>query len=559
MKRPTRSLMSRHKAYLHAHFLKRSRNLPINRSSYNIGLKSGMRNVSVRNSLLTVFLIFAAMILLGGVIGVATLSRANANLNRIHQIATQEILVNDAYKDSTRTRAALTRAYSALKERNDETTRDSALKSAETTMNRAAAETESFRSAAVFRGQDDGLKQQLIESSVNLAAILKKASDALRAGDTNAYAAINDHDITSTGVAYSVNVEKFQSMANTLSNDAIAQVDREYTWVVSLVIFGVSAVLVLIVAAHFALRRIVTTPLNDAANLLDRIAANDLTARIPEASGNEIGQLFAAMQRMQRGLAQTVANVRNSCEAIYGGAREIAAGNVDLSSRTEQQSAALEETAASMEQLTSTVKQNADNAQQASAQASSAADVAEHGGEVVERAIETMNSISQSSRRIAEITGMIDSIAFQTNILALNAAVESARAGEQGRGFAVVASEVRSLALRSADAAREIKALIGASVEDVANGNSLVAQAGQSMKEIVSAVRGVATIMNEIKAATIEQSTGIEQVGQAVTQMDQVTQQNAALVEEAAAAASALEQQAQSMTNAVSAFRLAAQ
>ncbi|PRY08189.1 methyl-accepting chemotaxis protein [Paraburkholderia sp. BL25I1N1] len=516
-----------------------------------------MRNVSVRKSLLAIFVIFATMILFGGVLGVTTLSRANANLARIHQIATQEILVNDGYKDSTRTRAALTRAYSALKERNDEATRDSALKSAGTTLNRAATETQSFRDAASFSGQDDGLKQQLVESSNNLAAILTKAVDAVRAGDTNAYVAINDRDITAAGAAYSVNVEKFQSMANTLSNDAIAQAEREYQWVVSLVVIGVAGALALIVATHFALRRIVTTPLKEAADLLDRIAANDLTALIPEASGNEIGQLFAAMQRMQRGLSQTVANVRNSCEAIYGGAREIAAGNLDLSSRTEQQSAALEQTAASMEQLTSTVKQNADNAQQASTQASSAADVAQGGGEVVERAIQTMNAISESSRRIAEITGMIDSIAFQTNILALNAAVESARAGEQGRGFAVVASEVRSLALRSADAAREIKALIGASVEDVANGNDLVAQAGQSMKEIVGAVRSVATIMNEIKAATIEQSTGIEQVGQAVTQMDQVTQQNAALVEEAAAAASALEQQAQLLTDAVSAFRLA--
>ncbi|OLL33405.1 methyl-accepting chemotaxis protein [Burkholderia sp. SRS-W-2-2016] len=517
-----------------------------------------MRNVSVRNSLLAVFLIFAAMILLGGILGVATLSRANANLNRIHQIATQEILVNDAYKDSTRTRSALTRAYSALKERNDQPTRDSAVKTAATTIKRAADETESFRNAAAFAGQDDALKQQLIDSSNNLAAFLKKASDALLAGDTNAYAEINDRDITEAGKVYSVNVEKFQSIANSLSNDAIAQVDREYTWVIALVIVGVSAALALIVASHFALRRIVTTPLKDAATLLDRIAASDLTARIPEASGNEIGQLFAAMQRMQSGLSQTVANVRTSCEAIHGGAREIAAGNLDLSSRTEQQSAALEETAASMEQLTSTVKQNADNAQQASTRASSAAEVAENGGEVVERAIQTMSAISDSSRKIAEITGMIDSIAFQTNILALNAAVESARAGEQGRGFAVVASEVRSLALRSADAAREIKALISASVDDVANGNSLVTQAGQSMKEIVGAVRGVATLMNEIKAATIEQSTGIEQVGQAVSQMDQVTQQNAALVEQAAAAASALEEQAQSMTAAVSAFRLAA-
>ncbi|HZZ12827.1 MAG TPA: methyl-accepting chemotaxis protein [Paraburkholderia sp.] len=516
-----------------------------------------MRNVSVRTSLLAVFLIFAVMILLGGAVGIAALSRANENLDRIRQIATQEILVNDGYKDSTRSRAALTRAYSALKERNDEATRDSALKSARTTIDRAAIETEAFRNAAAFKGIDDALKQQLIDSSTKLAQTLKKVSDALRAGDTNAYAAINDREITANGAAYSASVEKFQSLADALSNDAIAQDDHEYSWVISLVVVGVCAALALIVASHFALKRIVTAPLSEATNLLDQIAANDLTARIPDASANEIGQLFAAMQRMQSGLSQTVANVRNSCEAIHGGAREIAAGNLDLSSRTEQQSAALEETAASMEQLTSTVKQNADNAQQASRQATDAAAVAEGGGSVVERAIQTMNTITHSSRKISEITGMIDSIAFQTNILALNAAVESARAGEQGRGFAVVANEVRSLSLRSADAAREIKALIGASVEDVANGSNLVTQAGESMKQIVNAVRNVATLMNEIKAATIEQSAGIEQVGQAVTQMDQVTQQNAALVEEAAAAASALEERAQSMTNAVSAFRLA--
>jgi methyl-accepting chemotaxis protein len=252
-----------------------------------------------------------------------------------------------------------------------------------------------------------------------------------------------------------------------------------------------------------------------------------------------------------------VSGVRESCEAIHTAAREIAAGNLDLSSRTEEQSASLEETAASMEQLTSTVKQNAEHAREANRLATNAADLAQQGGDVVERAVHTMAEISSSSSKIADIIGMIDSIAFQTNILALNAAVESARAGEQGRGFAVVAGEVRTLAQRSAGAAREIKALIGASVEDVANGSSLVTQAGESMQQIVSAVRNVATLMNEIKAATIEQSAGIEQVGQAVTQMDQVTQQNAALVEQAAAAASALEERAQSMTNAVSAFRLA--
>jgi methyl-accepting chemotaxis protein len=209
-----------------------------------------------------------------------------------------------------------------------------------------------------------------------------------------------------------------------------------------------------------------------------------------------------------------------------------------------------------MEELTSTVRQNADNARQASTLAASAADVAQRGGDVVQRAVHTMTAITASSHKIAEITGMIDSIAFQTNILALNAAVESARAGEQGRGFAVVAGEVRTLAQRSASAAQEIKALISASVDDVRSGNELVTQAGHTMNEIVGAVQGVATIMAEITSATVEQTAGIEQVGKAVSQMDQVTQQNAALVEQAAAAASALEHQAQSMNDAVSAFRL---
>jgi len=251
-----------------------------------------------------------------------------------------------------------------------------------------------------------------------------------------------------------------------------------------------------------------------------------------------------------------VMNVRSNCDAINTGAREIAAGNIDLSSRTEEQSASLEETAASMEELTSTVKQNADNAQQASKLAATAADVAQRGGEVVGRAVATMNAISTNSNRIAEITGMIDGIAFQTNILALNAAVESARAGEHGRGFAVVATEVRTLAQRSANAAKEIKTLIGTSVHDVQLGNGLVVQAGNTMTEIVDAVQKVASLMNEITAASLEQSEGIAQVGKAVSQMDQVTQQNAALVEQAAAAASSLEQQAKQMADAVAAFQL---
>ncbi|WP_321878145.1 methyl-accepting chemotaxis protein [Paraburkholderia bannensis] len=516
-----------------------------------------MRNLTVRASLLAILVVFSTMILLGGVVGIVALHSANTNTQGLHEMARQTILVNDAYKDTARTRSALMRAYTALKERNDAAGRDSALKSAQRTLDLSASETQSFEKAAPFDGMDTALKAQLVDSAGQLAASLTRARDALASGDTSAYANLNDTAITTSGQAYSANVEKFQQLANQLSEAALASGNTQYQWVVGMVVLGVGLALALIVATHFALRRVVSAPLAQAADVLDRIASNDLTVRVPPASGNEIGLLFAAMHRMQSGLTQTVSGVRDSCEAIHTAAREIAAGNLDLSSRTEEQSASLEETAASMEQLTSTVRQNAEHAREASTLAGGAADLAQQGGDVVSRAVRTMADISASSKKIAEITGMIDSIAFQTNILALNAAVESARAGEQGRGFAVVAGEVRTLAQRSAGAAREIKDLIGQSIEHVASGNALVTQAGNTMGEIVGAVRNVATLMGEITTATAEQSDGIEQVGHAVSQMDQVTQQNAALVEEAAAAASALEAQSQRMREAVSVFRLA--
>ncbi|MHB9837038.1 methyl-accepting chemotaxis protein [Paraburkholderia terrae] len=516
-----------------------------------------MRNITVRTSLLALLVVFATMILLGGVVGIGALKITNGNAQNLRDMARQTILVNDAYKDTTRTRSAMVRAYSALKERNDTATRDSALQSAQRSLDLSVRETQAFEKSDAFDGMDAALKQQLLDSATQLATTLNRAADALRNGDTATYAALNDRDITASGAAYSTNVEKFQKLANQLSEDALASGNQRYQWIVGTVMFGIAIAVGLIVLAYIALQRTVTTPLARAADVLDRIASNDLTVRVPEASKSEIGQLFAAMHRMQSGLTRTVSGVRESCEAIHTAAREIAAGNLDLSSRTEEQSASLEETAASMEQLTSTVKQNAEHAREANRLATSAADLAQQGGDVVERAVHTMAEISSSSSKIADIIGMIDSIAFQTNILALNAAVESARAGEQGRGFAVVAGEVRTLAQRSAGAAREIKALIGTSIDHVQNGNGLVAQAGATMTEIVRSVRNVAGIMGEITTATAEQSDGIEQVGHAVSQMDQVTQQNAALVEQAAAAASALESQAQTMREAVSAFRLA--
>ncbi|MEI2628259.1 methyl-accepting chemotaxis protein [Erwinia aphidicola] len=318
--------------------------------------------------------------------------------------------------------------------------------------------------------------------------------------------------------------------------------------------FGLALLLTL--ATFIFLRRVVITPLRQAVERIEQISHGDLTAPPQVWGGSEIGSLGNNLQLMQQALVKTVGTVREGAVAIYQGSSEISAGNTDLSSRTEQQASALEQTAASMEQLTATVKQNAENAHHASQLAADASGKARQGGDIVTGVVNTMNNISSSSKKIAEITTVINSIAFQTNILALNAAVEAARAGEQGRGFAVVASEVRNLAQRSAGAAKEIEGLIAESVELIGKGSSQVGHAGNTMGEIVDAVRRVTDIMAEIAAASDEQSKGIQQVSHAVTEMDNVTQQNASLVEEASSAAASLEDQAARLTQAVSAFKL---
>jgi methyl-accepting chemotaxis protein-2 (aspartate sensor receptor) len=315
-------------------------------------------------------------------------------------------------------------------------------------------------------------------------------------------------------------------------------------------------VVLLAIVMYSYMTRGVLRPLQASINHFDTLASGDLTQTIEVRSNNEIGQLSAAFKRMQDSLTRTVTQVRRGVDEINVGSKEIAAGNADLSSRTEQQASSLEETAASMEQLASTVKQNADNARQANQLAASASEVAERGGSAVSEVVDTMQSISASSTKISEIVSVIDGIAFQTNILALNAAVEAARAGEQGKGFAVVAGEVRSLAQRSAQAAKEIKTLIEDSVSKVAIGSQQVERAGSTMQEIVASVKRVTDIMGEISAASEEQSSGIDQVNRAVSQMDEVTQQNAALVEQAAAAAGSLEEQAGQLSKAVSVFKL---
>ncbi|MBW5811021.1 methyl-accepting chemotaxis protein [Yersinia kristensenii] len=314
--------------------------------------------------------------------------------------------------------------------------------------------------------------------------------------------------------------------------------------------------ILLTVIAFLVISKVIIKPINWLVVRIQRIAQGDLT-QSPVAFGrNEIGVLGHNIQQMQDSLASTVEAVRSSAESIYQGSSEIALGNTDLSARTEQQAASLEQTAASMEQLTATVKQNAENAHHASQLAANASGKAAQGGDIVNDVVDTMDKISLSSMKIAEITNVINSIAFQTNILALNAAVEAARAGEQGRGFAVVASEVRNLAQRSADAAKEIESLIEVSVDLIGDGSILVSDAGKTMKEIVTAVTHVTDIMGEIASASDEQSRGITQVAQAVSEMDNVTQQNASLVQEASAAAASLEQQAEILTQAVAVFHL---
>jgi len=338
--------------------------------------------------------------------------------------------------------------------------------------------------------------------------------------------------------------------------NAAAKSQTHFGFIMMAGAFGLALLLTL--ATFIFLCRVVITPLRQAVERIEHISRGDLTAPLQSWGRSEIGSLGNNLQLMQQALVKTVGTVREGAVAIYQGSSEISAGNTDLSSRTEQQASALEQTAASMEELTATVKQNAENAHHASQLASDASGKARQGGDIVTGVVNTMNNISTSSKKIAEITTVINSIAFQTNILALNAAVEAARAGEQGRGFAVVASEVRNLAQRSAGAAKEIEGLISESVDLIGKGSSQVGQAGNTMSEIVDAVRRVTDIMAEIAAASDEQSKGIQQVSMAVTEMDNVTQQNASLVEEASSAAASLEEQAARLTQAVSAFKLSA-
>ncbi|MGP9764778.1 methyl-accepting chemotaxis protein [Halomonas sp. AOP13-D3-9] len=419
---------------------------------------------------------------------------------------------------------------------------------------RAEARFERFMSNS-FSPQGEALANSLIEDFNTVIELVKQQHETFEYMDLTSYNNLRDElvePLSSMATSITAFVTYGFQRVDGIRADAVEQGEMFTMINAAVVLFALLMTLVI----YFGLRRTVIAPLRGAVQRLDAIAEADLTNPLPEAGKNEIGRLFGAMGTMQQNLTTIVRRVREGSNEIHHGTREIASGNADLSSRTEQQAASIQQTAASMEEMTATVKQNADNARQASTLAADASTTAERGGDVVAQVVQTMHGISTSSKKVADITSVIDSIAFQTNILALNASVEAARAGEQGRGFAVVAGEVRNLASRSADAAKEIKTLIDASVTQIQQGSTLVEQAGTTMSDVVTAVRRVTDIMDEISAASQEQSDGIEQVSQAVGQMDQVTQQNAALVQQATAAAASLEEQANRLEQAVAVFKL---
>ncbi|GAB3438216.1 methyl-accepting chemotaxis protein [Massilia solisilvae] len=358
--------------------------------------------------------------------------------------------------------------------------------------------------------------------------------------------------------AYKAGVEEMLKLERRISDDMADRIETATERDTMLCVLLGALMLAFGAVCAFLLARSITRPLASAVKVSQAVASGDLTTVFTAQPKDEVGDLMRALQQMNDGLAKLVGEVQAGTHAIAGASGEIASGNLDLSARTEQQASALEETASSMEELTTTVRHNADNAGQANQLAQAASTVAGRGGEIVGKVVDTMGSIDASSRKIVDIIGVIDGIAFQTNILALNAAVEAARAGEQGRGFAVVASEVRNLAQRSAAAAKEIKTLIGDSVEQVNQGTELVQRAGATIKEVVDSVARVTDIMAEITAASREQSAGIDQVNEAITHMDRATQENAALVEEAAAAAASMQEQSARLAAAASRFRLGA-
>jgi len=513
-----------------------------------------MNNLKISVRLAVLVGVLTLLMFVVGFIGINGMNRTNASLKTVYEDRTVALAqLNEVQRLILRNRVAINRAVAL----NDSKGFDSLSTEVAKNREQITALWKQYSSTGLTSEEEQLVKQFEASRGKFVTEFINPAVEALTAYDT----------VKATQLI----VEREEALSGPVS-DSLAkltqiQVDearREYeasqasfstTRITGIALFAAAAAFGILLG--WSLIRGIQRSLSRAMDAVSAVAQGDLSRDIHAEGRDEVAQLVNTLATMQDSLAKVVSTVRQGSESVASASTQIAQGNQDLSARTESQASALEQTAASMEELNSTVRQNADNARQANQLAQSASSVAVQGGQVVSQVVDTMRGISDSSRKIADIISVIDGIAFQTNILALNAAVEAARAGEQGRGFAVVASEVRSLAGRSAEAAKEIKQLITDSVERVEQGTQLVDQAGHTMNEVVNSIRRVTDIMGEISAASSEQSSGVAQVGEAVTQMDQATQQNAALVEEMAAAASSLRAQAQELVQTVAVFRLA--
>ncbi|WP_217546855.1 MULTISPECIES: methyl-accepting chemotaxis protein [Pantoea] len=512
--------------------------------------------IRVVTSLLLVLLVFGFLQLASGSLFFKALSDDKNSFN-VSQLASKNTAaINDAYMSLNQSRVVLTRIQLRMatsKLTGTEADIAGLYGDSKAFQKEAADNYQLFKATPDTPGQDAALNKRLDQTYTAYASALGQLQDALVAKDLDQAAKA---PVAPSQNAFLKEYRQWRADQDRLTAAGVEANSSAYDHMIWLLGAVLAIVVAVIVLCWFGMRKILIKPLNDNIQHIQHIAQGDLTQRIAVEGRNEMSQLAESLHEMQQSLVRTVSDVRDGSDAIFTGASEISAGNNDLSARTEEQAASLEQTAASMEQLTATVKQNAENARQASQLALSASETAQKGGDVVQGVVRTMSDIAGSSKKIADITSVIDGIAFQTNILALNAAVEAARAGEQGRGFAVVAGEVRNLAQRSAQAAKEIKGLIEDSVSRVNSGSELVGTAGETMSDIVNAVTRVTDIMGEIASASDEQSRGIDQVGQAVTEMDRVTQQNASLVEESAAAAASLEEQASRLSQSVAVFRV---
>ncbi len=522
-------------------------------ASHSFSIATMFKHLSIKARLIFVIAFLAAELVVGAVVGIVNLGMANGELKNLYDnrlVALGQL--SQVMQLITTNQMNVAKAVSTA----DAQQRDALLAEVDTNIGVVTTTWKAYE-ATELTAEEAALVAKFVEArKVFLAQGLNPAIAAVRAGDT-----------ARAGQLVSGEMSRLFQPVGSLGGQLIelqkgvAKADYQasqatYELVRLVCLAGLAFGLVMAAVVGWLLVRAIVRPIERAVEIAGAVASGDLTQHIEVDSRDETGRLLQALKDMNAALVRIVTQVRGGTDTIATASGEIAAGNLDLSSRTEQQAGSLEETASSMEELTSTVKQNADNARQANVLAASAQQVAGKGGEVVEQVVKTMGAINSSATRIVDIIAVIDGIAFQTNILALNAAVEAARAGEQGRGFAVVAGEVRNLAQRSAAAAKEIKALIDDSVEKVHHGSELVDQAGATMAEIVQSVGRVTDIITEISAASQEQTAGIEQINSAVTQMDQVTQQNAALVEEASAAAQALQEEARVLAQAVGTFRL---